>query len=69
VLCQMAISELREETGDETLQFIAVRLPYGVQAHSSDCRMRFAFIQPDRVLTVILKARAGKRAGVCGSGH
>lgn len=31
-LCQMAISELREETGNDALQFIAVRLPYGVQA-------------------------------------
>lgn len=37
-LCQMAISELREETGDEKLQFIAVRLPYGVQADEQDCR-------------------------------
>ncbi len=35
-LCQMAISELREETGDEKLQFIAVRLPYGVQADEQD---------------------------------
>ncbi|MDI5447492.1 NAD(+) synthase, partial [Salmonella enterica subsp. enterica serovar Anatum] len=31
-LSQMAIAELREETGDNALQFIAVRLPYGVQA-------------------------------------
>ncbi|HBX06435.1 MAG TPA: NAD(+) synthase, partial [Leclercia adecarboxylata] len=29
-LAQMAISELRAETGNESLQFIAVRLPYGV---------------------------------------
>jgi NAD+ synthase len=48
----MAISELREETGDETLQFIAVRLPYGVQADEQDCQDAIAFIQPDRVLTV-----------------
>ena len=39
-LCQMAISELREETGDESLQFIAVRLPYGVQADEQDCQDR-----------------------------
>ena len=54
-LCQMAISELREETGDETLQFIAVRLPYGVQADEQDCQDAIAFIQPDRVLTVNIK--------------
>ena len=54
-LCQMAISELREETGDEALQFIAVRLPYGVQADEQDCQDAIAFIQPDRVLTVNIK--------------
>ncbi len=51
----MAIAELREETGDNALQFIAVRLPYGVQADEQDCRDAIAFIQPDRVLTVNIK--------------
>ena len=37
-LCQMAINELRQETGNESLQFIAVRLPYGVQADEQDCQ-------------------------------
>lgn len=54
-LCQLAISELRQETGDESLQFIAVRLPYGVQADEQDCQDAIAFIQPDRVLTVNIK--------------
>ncbi len=54
-LSQMAITELREETGDNALQFIAVRLPYGVQADEQDCRDAIAFIQPDRVLTVNIK--------------
>lgn len=54
-LCQMAINELRQETGNETLQFIAVRLPYGVQADEQDCQDAIAFIQPDRVLTVNIK--------------
>ncbi len=54
-LCQMAINELRRETGNESLQFIAVRLPYGVQADEQDCRDAIAFIQPDRVLTVNIK--------------
>lgn len=54
-LCQMAITELRQESGDEELQFIAVRLPYGVQADEQDCHDAIAFIQPDRVLTVNIK--------------
>lgn len=54
-LSQIAIAELREETGDNTLQFIAVRLPYGVQADEQDCQDAIEFIQPDRVLTVNIK--------------
>ncbi|WP_299996287.1 ammonia-dependent NAD(+) synthetase [uncultured Cedecea sp.] len=55
-LCQMAISELRAETGDNRYQFIAVRLPFGVQADEQDCQDAIQFIQPDRVLTVNIKA-------------
>lgn len=54
-LCQMAISELRQESGDSSLQFIAVRLPYGTQADEQDCQDAIAFIKPDRVLTVNIK--------------
>lgn len=54
-LCQMAISELRKENGDSNLQFIAVRLPYGVQADEQDCQDAIEFIQPDRVLAVNIK--------------
>lgn len=54
-LCQLGISELREETGDSSLTFIAVRLPFGVQADEQDCQDAIAFIQPDRVLTVNIK--------------
>ncbi|POE13112.1 NAD(+) synthase [Pectobacterium odoriferum] len=54
-LCQMAITELRNETGNSRYQFIAVRLPYGVQADEADCQDAIAFIQPDRVLTVNIK--------------
>lgn len=55
-LCQMAISELRAETGDNRYQFIAVRLPFGIQADEQDCQDAIQFIQPDRVLTVNIKA-------------
>ena len=54
-LCQTAISELRAESGDQSLQFIAVRLPYGVQADEQDCQDAIDFIQPDRVLPVNIK--------------
>lgn len=54
-LSQTAIAELREETGDSAYQFIAVRLPYGVQADEQDCQDAIDFIKPDRVLTVNIK--------------
>lgn len=54
-LSQTAISELREETGDSAYQFIAVRLPYGVQADEQDCQDAIDFIKPDCVLTVNIK--------------
>lgn len=54
-LAQMAIEELRAETGDEQYQFIAVRLPYGVQADEADAQKALAFIQPDQALTVNIK--------------
>lgn len=46
-LAQIAITELREETGDDSYRFIAVRLPHGVQADESDAQAALSFIQPD----------------------
>lgn len=46
-LAQIAIAELREETGDDSYRFIAVRLPHGVQADESDAQAALSFIQPD----------------------
>ena len=54
-LCQMAISEMREETGDNSYQFVAVRLPYGVQADAQDAADAVAFQKPDQDLTVNIK--------------
>ena len=54
-LCQMAIEEMREETGDDSYQFIAVRLPYGVQADASDAADAIAFQKPDQDLIVNIK--------------
>ncbi|MCM0599784.1 ammonia-dependent NAD(+) synthetase [Periweissella fabalis] len=54
-LAQMAISELREETGDQTYQFIAVRLPYGEQADESDAMDAIAFQNADRSVRINIK--------------
>ena len=54
-LAQLAIGELRQESGDNDYTFIAVRLPYGVQADEQDCQDALAFIQPDRSLVVNIK--------------
>ncbi|MGT2742345.1 ammonia-dependent NAD(+) synthetase [Streptococcus plurextorum] len=54
-LAQLAMAELRQETGDESYQFIAVRLPYGTQADEADAQKALAFIQPDISLTVNIK--------------
>lgn len=54
-LAQMAIEELNEEAGEEIYQFIAVRLPYGVQADEQDCQDALAFIQPSRSVAVNIK--------------
>lgn len=54
-LSQMAISELREETGKQDYQFIAVRLPYGVQKDEQDCQDAINFIKADRVMVVNIK--------------
>ena len=37
-LAQLAMTEMREETGDMSYQFIAIRLPYGEQADEADAQ-------------------------------
>lgn len=52
-LCQLAVDELRSEGID--INFIAVRLPYGIQKDEQDCEDALAFIQPDKVYTINIK--------------
>ncbi|MGX4686434.1 ammonia-dependent NAD(+) synthetase [Vagococcus sp. JNUCC 83] len=54
-LAQMAMSELREETGDSQYKFIAIRLPYGVQNDEEDAQKSLDFIQPDESYVVNIK--------------
>lgn len=54
-LCQMAITEIREETGDDKYQFIAVRLPYGNQADEADAMDAIDFMAADQTVRVNIK--------------
>lgn len=70
-LAQIAVNELNEESEDsKRYQFIAVRLPYGVQADEQDAQDAIEFVGPDNVITVDIKpavdasVHALKEAGV-----
>ncbi|MFD6393564.1 ammonia-dependent NAD(+) synthetase [Nocardia sp. NPDC055029] len=54
-LCQLAVEELRAD-GIEA-KFLAVRLPYGVQADEHDAQTALNFIDPDR--SVVVNIRPG----------
>ncbi|OXM85575.1 ammonia-dependent NAD(+) synthetase [Paenibacillus rigui] len=55
-LAQLAVNELNEEAGEDRYQFIAVRLPYGVQQDEADAQEAIRFIGPTRVVTIHIKA-------------
>ncbi|MBP2239751.1 NAD+ synthase [Cytobacillus eiseniae] len=54
-LAQLAIEELRSE-GFDNLQFVAIRLPYGLQADEDDAKLALSFIQADHEFTFNIKA-------------
>ena len=54
-LAQLTMEEMRKETGDQTYQFIAIRLPYGTQVDEADAQAALAFIQPDVSLRVDIR--------------
>ena len=47
-LCQLAVEKIRAEGGEAN--FVAVRLPYSVQADEADAQLALTFIQPDRTV-------------------
>nr|WP_060985545.1 ammonia-dependent NAD(+) synthetase [uncultured Acidovorax sp.] len=55
-LCQLAAEALRTEGA--RIRFIAMRLPYGVQADEADAQRALAFIDPDEALVVDIKPAA-----------
>jgi NAD+ synthase len=52
-LCQLAVERVRGEGGQAT--FVAMRLPYGVQADEADAQRSLEFIRPDETLVVDVK--------------
>jgi len=54
-LAQLAIGELNSEHGSKQYDFIAVRLPYGMQFDEQDCQDALEFIQPSKCYTVNIK--------------
>ncbi|TCC52555.1 ammonia-dependent NAD(+) synthetase [Kribbella capetownensis] len=52
-LSQLAVERIRAEGGQAT--FVAMRLPYGVQADEDDAQRSLEFIKPDETLVVNIK--------------
>lgn len=48
-LAQLAVEELRED--EIEAEFVAMRLPHGIQHDEADAQAALEFIQPDRVIT------------------
>lgn len=55
-VAQMAMEELRLETGDLDYKFLAVNLPYGEQKDRTDVKDAMSWIQPDIRLDVNIKS-------------
>ncbi|HEC2153796.1 ammonia-dependent NAD(+) synthetase [Staphylococcus delphini] len=53
-LVQLAVENMRNASGRD-VQFIAVKLPYGVQKDADEVEDALKFIQPDRIVTVNIK--------------
>ncbi|KAA1162730.1 ammonia-dependent NAD(+) synthetase [Pseudoalteromonas fuliginea] len=73
-LCQLAVNQLNEELDTDKYQFIAVRLPYGVQADEDEAQMAVDFIQPSKRMTVNVQPAADALheqalAAIVGSGE
>lgn len=59
-LAQLAINELNTESNSDHYKFIAVRLPYDVQADEKDAQLALTFIQPSHsVCTNIMSGADG----------
>lgn len=57
-LAQLAIESLNNEQNNIEYKFIAVRLPYGIQADEDDAQNALNFIKPSATVTANVKAGA-----------
>ena len=65
-LAQLAVNGLNQEQNTDTYQFVAVRLPYGVQQDEDDAQTSLDFIQPSHSLRVNIKEGTdGINGSVC----
>lgn len=55
-LAQMAVDELNEACGENRYEFIAVRLPYGIQFDEQDNQDALSFINPSKTYTINVKS-------------
>ncbi|ARN72822.1 ammonia-dependent NAD(+) synthetase [Oceanicoccus sagamiensis] len=56
-LAQLAVDQLNQ-AGEDSYQFIAVRLPYDIQQDEADAQLAIEFIQPSRHIAVNVKPGA-----------
>lgn len=54
-LCQLTIQKIRKLTKIKSYKFIALRLPYGIQADEKDCIDALNFIKPDKIIEINIK--------------
>ena len=54
-LAQLAIEQLNQNDNGKQYRFVAVRLPYGIQADEDEAQLALNFIQPTESLTVNIK--------------
>ena len=57
-LAQLAVDELNKQYDTAEYKFIAVRLPYGVQADEEDAQAALSFIQPSHIVTTNIQSGA-----------
>lgn len=57
-LAQLAINQLNQENNSQAYRFIAIRLPYGVQADEHEAQLAIQFIQPTESIAVNIRLGA-----------
>ena len=57
-LAQLAVNQLNNDNNGTAYRFIAVRLPYGIQADEDEAQLALNFIQPSECIAVNIKPGA-----------